>query len=264
MTQSVPASRRRVGKASWSAVSRSRRRVLGAGTVLAPGFGTGTDQTSLRRTGRRPSVTAYRSPGADGEIERAVADRDLLFDPEVSATTPTVVTASFELPLAVSGRLIKGASCCLPVVVVAPGVDVADVHLRFADHRLPRVAGVLCQPELRAGFGVEGRQCHAGVGDVQPLGVGGLLSAPAPPPYMTPEEVEARIEAELPDCEATVEPARGAHEDDHLEATVVSPAFEGESLVDQHEMVYDALGEAMTTDIHALELTTRTPSGRSA
>ena len=81
---------------------------------------------------------------------------------------------------------------------------------------------------------------------------------------MTPEEVEARIEAELPDCEATVEPARGAHDDDHLEATVVSPVFEGESLVDQHEAVYDALGEAMTTDIHALELTTRTPSGRSA
>ena len=86
----------------------------------------------------------------------------------------------------------------------------------------------------------------------------------APTPCMTPEEVEARIEAEMPDCKATVEPARGAHEDDHLEATVVSPAFEGESLVDQHEAVYDALGEAMTTDIHALELTTRTPSGRSA
>ncbi|MEF8778428.1 MAG: BolA family protein [Natronomonas sp.] len=76
---------------------------------------------------------------------------------------------------------------------------------------------------------------------------------------MTPEEVEARIEAVLEDCEATVEKARGEHDDDHLRATVVSPAFDGESLVDQHEMVYDALGDAMTTDIHALELTTRTP-----
>ena len=78
---------------------------------------------------------------------------------------------------------------------------------------------------------------------------------------MTPEEVEARIESALEECEATVEYARGAHDDDHLEATVVSPAFEGRSLVDQHEMVYDALGDAMTTDIHALELTTRTPGG---
>ena len=76
---------------------------------------------------------------------------------------------------------------------------------------------------------------------------------------MTPEEVEARIESALEEWEATVDYARGAHDDDHLEATVVSPAFEGRSLVDQHDMVYDALGDAMTTDIHALELTTRTP-----
>jgi stress-induced morphogen len=75
---------------------------------------------------------------------------------------------------------------------------------------------------------------------------------------MTPEDVQARIEAEL-DCEATVARARGEHDDDHLRATVVSPEFEGLSLVEQHEMVYDALGDAMTTDIHALELTTRTP-----
>ncbi len=75
---------------------------------------------------------------------------------------------------------------------------------------------------------------------------------------MTPEDVQERIEAEF-DCEATVSRARGKHDDDHLEATVVSPEFEGKSLVEQHEMVYDALGDAMTTDIHALELTTRTP-----
>jgi stress-induced morphogen len=77
---------------------------------------------------------------------------------------------------------------------------------------------------------------------------------------MTPDDVEALIERELPDCEATVERARGAHDDDHLRATVVSPAFEGRTLVAQHDLVYEALGEAMTTDIHALELTTRTPA----
>lgn len=76
---------------------------------------------------------------------------------------------------------------------------------------------------------------------------------------MTPEEVQARIEAALEDCEATVQRARGEHDDDHLRATVVSPAFEGRSLVEQHELVYDALGDAMTREIHALELTTRTP-----
>jgi stress-induced morphogen len=76
---------------------------------------------------------------------------------------------------------------------------------------------------------------------------------------MTPEDVERTIEAAIEDCEATVERARGNHDDDHLRATVVSPAFEGLSLLEQHDLVYDALGEAMTTDVHALELTTRTP-----
>jgi stress-induced morphogen len=76
---------------------------------------------------------------------------------------------------------------------------------------------------------------------------------------MTPEEVEELIEANLPDATAEVGRPRGVDDDDHLSATVVSPAFEGESLLDQHEMVYDALGDHMTADIHAIELTTRTP-----
>ncbi|MDL0122194.1 MULTISPECIES: BolA/IbaG family iron-sulfur metabolism protein [Halobacterium] len=78
-------------------------------------------------------------------------------------------------------------------------------------------------------------------------------------------DIEARIEAGFEaDCSATVSRARGPHDDDHLEAVVVSPAFEGVSLVDQHDMVYDALGDAMTTEIHALELTTRPHSDRDA
>lgn len=73
-------------------------------------------------------------------------------------------------------------------------------------------------------------------------------------------DVEARIEDGFEaDCDATVSRARGNHDDDHLAATVVSSAFEGESLVAQHEMVYEALGEHMTTDIHALEIKTYTP-----
>ncbi|MFC3959895.1 BolA family protein [Halovivax cerinus] len=76
---------------------------------------------------------------------------------------------------------------------------------------------------------------------------------------MEPDAVAQLIEENLPDAEATVGRARGHHDDDHLAATVVSPAFEGRSLVDQHQLVYDALGEHMTTDIHALELSTYTP-----
>jgi len=77
---------------------------------------------------------------------------------------------------------------------------------------------------------------------------------------MNPEDVEALIEAGIEDADATVTQPRGPTDEDHLAATVVSPAFEGLSLLDQHELVYDALGERMTTDIHALEVTTKTPA----
>jgi stress-induced morphogen len=72
-------------------------------------------------------------------------------------------------------------------------------------------------------------------------------------------ELESLIESGIPDAEATVTRPRGPEDDDHLAAEVVSPAFEGKRLVEQHEMVYDALGDRMTTDIHALEVRTETP-----
>jgi stress-induced morphogen len=82
---------------------------------------------------------------------------------------------------------------------------------------------------------------------------------------MDTNEVERRIEAGIPDAEASVTLPRVPdenHEDAHFAAVVVSPAFDGKSLVEQHELVYDALGEAMTDDIHALELKTYTPDER--
>ncbi len=72
-------------------------------------------------------------------------------------------------------------------------------------------------------------------------------------------EIERLIERRIDGAEATVERARGEHDDDHLRAEVVAEAFEGKTLLEQHDMVYDALGELMTTEIHALELSTRTP-----
>ncbi|KAB7512784.1 BolA/IbaG family iron-sulfur metabolism protein [Halosegnis rubeus] len=76
---------------------------------------------------------------------------------------------------------------------------------------------------------------------------------------MDPADVERLIEENIPEAEATVSRARGKHDDDHLEAEVTAPAFADLSLLDQHQRVYDALDEHMTTDIHALELTTRAP-----
>ncbi|ELZ35019.1 bola protein family transcriptional regulator [Halogeometricum pallidum JCM 14848] len=79
---------------------------------------------------------------------------------------------------------------------------------------------------------------------------------------METEEVERLIESGIEDAEATVTLPRvpdEEHEDAHFAAVIVSPAFEGKTLVQQHQMVYDALGESMTTDIHAMELKTYTP-----
>ncbi len=79
---------------------------------------------------------------------------------------------------------------------------------------------------------------------------------------MNAAEIEAAIEDAIEDAEATVNRPRAVDEqfeDAHYAAEVVSPAFEGKSLVAQHQLVYDALGEAMTTDIHAIELKTYTP-----
>jgi acid stress-induced BolA-like protein IbaG/YrbA len=44
----------------------------------------------------------------------------------------------------------------------------------------------------------------------------------------------------------------------HFEATIVSPAFEGKSMVQQHQLVYGALGDRMRAEIHALSMKTYT------
>ena len=45
----------------------------------------------------------------------------------------------------------------------------------------------------------------------------------------------------------------------HFEAVIVSEAFRGKSRVQQHQLVYRALGERMREEIHALSMQTYTP-----
>ena len=45
----------------------------------------------------------------------------------------------------------------------------------------------------------------------------------------------------------------------HFEAVIVSDEFEGKSLIQRHQVVYKALGDAMKEDIHALSMKTYTP-----
>lgn len=45
----------------------------------------------------------------------------------------------------------------------------------------------------------------------------------------------------------------------HFEAVIVSPQFIGKNMVQQHQLVYQALGDRMQSEIHALSMRTFTP-----
>jgi len=45
----------------------------------------------------------------------------------------------------------------------------------------------------------------------------------------------------------------------HFEAVIVSPEFTDKNMVQQHQLVYKALGDRMRSEIHALSIRTMTP-----
>jgi stress-induced morphogen len=75
---------------------------------------------------------------------------------------------------------------------------------------------------------------------------------------MSAAEIEGMIQAALPG--ATVEMRDLAGDDDHWAARVVAPQFAGISRVQQHKLVYEALGGRMGGVLHALQLTTAAPT----
>jgi stress-induced morphogen len=75
---------------------------------------------------------------------------------------------------------------------------------------------------------------------------------------ISPEEIRATLEKALPGSKIEMQDLTGGG--DHWQVFIVSPAFEGKGLVEQHQMVYGALKEAMGDErIHALALKTYTP-----
>ncbi len=74
---------------------------------------------------------------------------------------------------------------------------------------------------------------------------------------MQASEIERMIKAAFPDASIEIKDLAG--DGDHYSATVVSTAFQGKSRVQQHQMVYQALGGNMGGVLHALQLTTGTP-----
>lgn len=75
---------------------------------------------------------------------------------------------------------------------------------------------------------------------------------------MSAAEIEGMIKSALPDAEVEIRDLAG--DGDHYAAHVVSPAFAGKNRVQQHKMVYEALGGKMGGVLHALQLTTQAPT----
>ena len=75
---------------------------------------------------------------------------------------------------------------------------------------------------------------------------------------MSIDEIKATLEKALPGAMVQVQDLTGGG--DHFQVVVVSPSFAGKGLLDQHQMVYGPLREAMGNEqIHALALKTFTP-----
>jgi acid stress-induced BolA-like protein IbaG/YrbA len=75
---------------------------------------------------------------------------------------------------------------------------------------------------------------------------------------MDPSEIQQMIASRIPGAHVEVRDYTGGG--DHFEALVVSATFEGKSLVERHQAVYNALGDAMRARVHALTLKTLTPA----
>ncbi len=73
---------------------------------------------------------------------------------------------------------------------------------------------------------------------------------------VSPDQVEAMIKVEIPDAQVQVLTSDG----EHYEVIVVSPVFEGKRLVQQHQLVYNAIQtEMLSGAIHAMAVKTYTP-----
>ncbi len=72
-------------------------------------------------------------------------------------------------------------------------------------------------------------------------------------------EIKRRIELALPGAQVEVNDTTGTN--DHFEAYVMSPSFDGLSMVQQHQQVYAPLQDVLATgELHALALKTYTPA----
>jgi acid stress-induced BolA-like protein IbaG/YrbA len=68
------------------------------------------------------------------------------------------------------------------------------------------------------------------------------------------EQIQAWLEADLPGAKVTV-----TGDGHHFETAISYKGFANKSIIQQHRMVYDALGDKMQNAIHALSIKTSYP-----
>ena len=71
---------------------------------------------------------------------------------------------------------------------------------------------------------------------------------------MDAHEIERLIKVKFPAADVTIKDLAG--DGDHYAAHVAAPEFKGKSRIQQHQLVYEALGGRMGGVLHALQLTT--------
>jgi stress-induced morphogen len=74
---------------------------------------------------------------------------------------------------------------------------------------------------------------------------------------MPGHEIERLIKQGIPDAKVQMTALQA--DDDHWAAVVISSEFTGKSKLQQHQLVYKALGDNMGGVLHALQLTTFAP-----
>ena len=77
------------------------------------------------------------------------------------------------------------------------------------------------------------------------------------PTPIEPSELQQILLEAFPGAEVAVTDLTGTR--DHYRVEIVSEAFAGKTLVQQHQLVYKAVGDHMTQAVHALQIRTRTP-----
>ena len=69
------------------------------------------------------------------------------------------------------------------------------------------------------------------------------------------EEIKNLIKTAIPDAEISIQDLAG--DENHYSATIKSKVFTGKSKIEQHKIVYKALGGKMGNELHALALNTK-------